>query len=355
MVIAIAHSENGQERTVDIEKNDLIAEIKFRIINHCFPLLNGQMITLSYRGQEMDDDKLMGKYGLRYVAGERIYVQVSPRQPYAGINYGNLARMLIEEGKKPKSFDEWKGKWDKGDEYLSYPPVDVNNKWSSIPPSKSTELASPSAKPHRTDHDERADAFRRARGHSYSNSPRPNVVELPVRTFQSCYVCQVFGSRFEILHKMEGKWVGESTSLNSQWKAKHEGENVSSSCITFNDADGHWIERQQVTNPSGISQSQKYCYVPRSHGICEVEVEESRSSPVHMALQEVGSNVILITTISLITGQPVTTETITLSADFQQRVRTVQRFDNNGRIIAVCIYSEQRYIDAETGALEKRS
>ena len=39
--------------------------------------------------------------------------------------------------------DDWEGKWEKGDEYLSYPPVDVNNIWSSIEPSKSRELIDP--------------------------------------------------------------------------------------------------------------------------------------------------------------------------------------------------------------------
>ena len=87
----------------------------------------------------------------------RFVVSISPSQPFSPVNYARIAESLIQEGTKARkkhtnyAADEWRGEWTRGDEYKEYPPVIVDNPFSSIPPSSSRELMpSPEARARRT-------------------------------------------------------------------------------------------------------------------------------------------------------------------------------------------------------------
>jgi len=402
--VITVENEDGSEGTIEVVQNDLVAEVKARILAHCFPLLQGRMVTLKYRGREMVDEKSVGDYGVRILNGSRFTVAVSANQPYSRVDYGKIARALIAEGHKKNaaSFyrpgDEWGGKWTKGDEYKTYPVVDVDNIWSVVPPSKSTELAfsrspggsktydhgAPSISglyceiPERirkkrveraqnktssereVEQMEREKQFRRARQQSMGSSSDdgfPTSLPAPSpsasRSFTSVYTCIVRGARYELVHKMEGKWIGEAVFMNKDWQTQVGGPHASSSRVGFSSSKGCWSEEQQITGESGISRSQKFYYIPQGDGVLCVETDATEfMKDVTILLKEEGPNVLILTATSLATGQPVLTETITFSNGFYNRLRTVQRFDQFGSFQGVYIFKEEKYIDEDTGAIE---
>mmetsp|Transcript_11391 Transcript_11391/g.22294 ORF Transcript_11391/g.22294 Transcript_11391/m.22294 type:complete len:465 (+) Transcript_11391:159-1553(+) len=152
MVLVSVGSESGTIGQTNVQRNDLVAEVKARLLEECFPALKGKFVTLTHNGVVMDDENSIGDYGVHDLSAARFFLSVPLNQPYSSIDYSKLSQALIKEGrKKPAATyfhpgDAWEGRWTHGDEYLKYPPVDVNNRWSSVAPSTSRELA-PS--PHR--------------------------------------------------------------------------------------------------------------------------------------------------------------------------------------------------------------
>ena len=48
-------TDSGRETSLDVARNDLVAEVKAKIV-YLFPFFRGQMLSLSYKGKEMADE-----------------------------------------------------------------------------------------------------------------------------------------------------------------------------------------------------------------------------------------------------------------------------------------------------------
>jgi len=145
MVLVSVVADSGAEAAVEVARDDLVAEVKARIVQRCFPAYAGQLLTLAYHGKEMADEKSIGDYGVRNLNGSRFVVGPAMRQPYSKVDYARISRALVADGfKRPAAAfyapGEWAGQWAKGDEYKQYPPVVVDNPFSTVAPSASREL-----------------------------------------------------------------------------------------------------------------------------------------------------------------------------------------------------------------------
>jgi len=146
MINITIRDESEAEKSVTVTLNDFVAHLK-AICQGLFPHTAGKLLTLRYGGVELEDSSCIGDYALKR-KGCVLDLSVSPRQPYSKVNYLKVVSGFIREGRQrslsefysPGDETSWDGKWTKGDEYLSYPPVDVNNPWSAIAPSNSREL-----------------------------------------------------------------------------------------------------------------------------------------------------------------------------------------------------------------------
>lgn len=404
---------NGLEGSVDIKRSDLVAEVKCQILK-VFPFLKGQMLNLSYRGKELSDETTIDDCGVRLLQGMRLVVSPNSIQPFAPMDYERLSKSLIDEGLKRKVLqnkdsytDEWTGKWNKGKEFMNYPPVDVNNPFSAIPPSSSRELVfSPKINPSDSkerektngynnmttnknsvqceipdriralhaererrksipEQEERERNFRRARQKSMGSDFDADTsagsfsmyddesANLSLnRTYQNLYTCILpRGLRFSVFHKTEGKWVGDALYMDANNQLVKNGMHVYSSRIGYRAAQNCWSEQTLVTNSSGISKKHKFLYFPVTDGVLYAETDHPTLRKTTIKMQEIGSNIIIIHAIDTNTGVPVLSETITYSNGFHKRVRSGQRFNKVGDFQASYISTERKFIDEDSGAV----
>mmetsp|Transcript_19877 Transcript_19877/g.35333 ORF Transcript_19877/g.35333 Transcript_19877/m.35333 type:complete len:400 (-) Transcript_19877:30-1229(-) len=397
MVMIGVMTAAGNQSSVEVARDDLIAEVKARIVDTCFPVLRGQMITVTYRGMELPDEKSMADFKVHDLNHMRLMIEVNMRQPYAPINYHKVASALVKEGYKKTashlaySPEEWDGTWSKGDEYKSYPPVDVDNPFSVIPPSSSRELAqiphgSPSSmsqrsssKPVPYDLPERAvrrlsvdrnngaatpdsvadreKKFRDARQvpSQAQNKPKTHVGNdnfTAGRSISNTFFSSSRGCKYLLMHLAEGTWQGETLFSDAKFKQNTRGPHLSSSKVMFNPSLCCWTDKQLITNSDGVSTTHTLRYYAQSDGLLHVQTDEGVLQNANAQLREVGSNVMILTATSE-NGSPLLTEVITFSTDFGTRVRSGQRFAADGELLATYVCTEHKYVDNESGALEK--
>jgi hypothetical protein len=142
--LRVVLSDSGAEGYVDAARNDLVAELKAKVVD-VWPLLTGQLLSLTHRGREMADEASLGDYSVRALSDIKLLVSIAPRQPYSAVDYRRLGAQLAAEGRKRSASSfyvpgEWEGAWEGGEEYLQYPPVLSSNPFSAVPPSSSREL-----------------------------------------------------------------------------------------------------------------------------------------------------------------------------------------------------------------------
>lgn len=397
--------DQGRSFQVPIAPGDLVAELKELYIARV-PSRHGKLLGLFLRGVELQDHKAVGEYPLTR-EGHLSLVEV-PRQPFSPVDYARVVRDLQKEGYPlckvsdlPFNKDLWDGTWTRGEEWATYPPVDVSNIWSSVAPSSSRELAKKDpghltpASPRLNGGSDANGNSRRSRAASGvgGNSPRGGGDVVP-RGFQSYFTCQVNGYEFSLLHKLEGKWNGEgrvlplvdsyrgrytstttgsndgdeterktssssrvpSTDGKKSKKHKHsevssEREFVTSSKLVYDGAIGAWIEEQHVTTQEGFSTTHRMRFHPHANGELVVDTDQAAMSDCVVRLSELKGNVLVLTAVNQKTGYPVMTETLTCTPDFRTRSRTTQRFGANGELTAVYVQTERKIIDQETGAL----
>ncbi|DBA03749.1 TPA: hypothetical protein N0F65_004166 [Lagenidium giganteum] len=150
------------------------------------------------------------------------------------------------------------------------------------------------------------------------------------------------------LDSMEGRWNGELATLPPQ----EEGSEVCANDLIFRDDEGVWSQRQTRTTISGLTTTYHSWLKPVSDGILKIETDDSTLRGCDITMQEIGTNILIITATSKRTGRPLLVETIT-AMDSSRRLRTVQRFDESGAFRTVYIMNEKRVVDAVSGALEK--
>ena len=324
----------GSDHPIAAARNETVAKVKAMIAARCSSLA-AKLFALRHGAVELKDSAALGDYHLSN--GAMLEVCVATSQPYGGYDYSKAASQLENDGaKKPASAyydpDEYRGEWTKGDEYLSYPPVDVHNKWSSVAPSSSTDLTlSPKARKER------------------ANGQRASSV-LPQRILTQKYICRVRDCESTALFKMEGKWSGWcDISGGEKFEAR---QYACHSLLTFSSGTLQWTEDQNITSSEGLSNGTKYRYTPVSDGLFHVSSDSADFSNCVVRLREDASGVMIISANSTQNGCARMVETITCNEDFSQRVRVRQKFSTSGSLLMMYVFTEKKFVDSESGALE---
>jgi hypothetical protein len=195
---------------------------------------------------------------------------------------------------------------------------------------------------------------------------------------------------FRVLHRMEGRWTGDA-EVHLPGRRSVPDSRVCTVSLAFDDIAGIWNETQGLTTRDGLVSKQGMILRPVADGVCAVELVDSplpgtypdvrtrmagsRKTPstdgaahgsagVHggrsssrdsspdydMTLTEQSDHLLVLTAYSRSTGLPILVETTTLISDMA-RVRTVQRFADNGELQCMYLIREERVIDAVTGAV----
>ncbi|KAJ8523041.1 hypothetical protein ON010_g17625 [Phytophthora cinnamomi] len=97
---------------------------------------------------------------------------------------------------------------------------------------------------------------------------------------------------------MEGRWNGELTTVPEQ----EEGSQVCSNDLVFRDDEGVWSQRQSRTTMSGLTSMQHMWIKPVSDGILKIETDDPTLRGSDITMQELGTNVIIITATSKRSG-----------------------------------------------------
>ena len=127
-------------------------------------------------------------------------------------------------------------------------------------------------------------------------------------SFHSLYCCNVKGFNFSIIHKLEGKWSGDAFFLGDEMQ--NTEKHASSTKLVYNNAEECWSEKQMFTSRDGLSTGRTFKYVPHAHGSLYVENEDTElMEEAIVKLQEIGSNIIILSAINTETGQIIVTET----------------------------------------------
>ncbi|CAH0473731.1 unnamed protein product [Peronospora belbahrii] len=168
------------------------------------------------------------------------------------------------------------------------------------------------------------------------------------RAFFNQLSVRVNGCNYHVLPSMEGRWNGELATIPPQ----DEGSQVCSNDLIFRDDEGVWSQRQSRTTMSGLTSMQHMWIKPVSDGILKVETDDPTLRGSDITMQELGTNVLIITATSKRSGCPLMVETIT-GIDNSRRLRTIQRFDESGAFRSVYVMNEVRVVDAVSGAMEK--
>jgi len=188
------------------------------------------------------------------------------------------------------------------------------------------------------------------RSHKKPVPAPPAPTEAPGRVLRNLYISQVGRFQFRLIHRMEGRWNGETTVI---CPGQEPDVRVVSTELVFMAKEGRWRERQSLTDSSGLTSTQLFQYIPTGDGSLTVTSDDPYlSEAVDMRLTEHSEHVLILTAISHETAKPLIVETVTV-VDNLRRVRTVQRFDESGQFKCLYLVKESRVIDAVSGAVEE--
>ena len=323
---------DGADHPVAAARNELVGKVKAMIAGRFGSVLSGKMFSLLHGAVELKDTSALGDYHLEN--GSVLDVIITTPQPYSVTDYSKMAAKLEADGiKKPASTyynpGEWKGEWTKGDEYLSYPPVDVNNKWSAVAPSTSTDLTlSP-------------------KGGRKENGAKPQSMG-PGRLLSQKYVCNVRGAQFHAFHMMEGAWSGRLDAFGTSSPTAVR-EHACHSNMSFSPSSMTWVEEQTITTSDGLSSKMKFRYAPVDDGVLRAECDASDLAECVLRVREDTTGIITITAVR--NGAIAMVETITVNEDCSKRVRLRQMYSKGG-LVLVYVFHEAKFVDENTGQLE---
>ena len=181
--------------------------------------------------------------------------------------------------------------------------------------------------------------------------------EFPNRVFKSMFVSMVGGFIFEVMHRLEGKWSGESVvpSEVTAFAASDSQELASPSPITscelrFNPR-GYWVEARNSVDRTGLVTVRTIWYKPIGNGKLRVEMSDGMYAECKVETVEVSPYLLMTTAVDMRTGKPLLVETVTIT-DNMSHVRTIQDFSAMGTIMDVFVINERRVVDASTSELE---
>lgn len=348
MLITLKNSVSGQELELELHKNDLVISLK-SFLQKKDKSTASKLIKLSINETELDDKKYIGNYKDIKDSAVIIY-HVPLTQPYSKVNYAFIKAKMEETVKKkpleaffdPREFNnDWIKEWNKGNEYLNYPPINYKSSETdirSIPGGYEVESS------------------KQAEFYENFEKYMKNMLKRG-RHFSSDYFCKVKGFKYNVLHKLEGKWSGTAIQYSSQTSSSNSSSpnpssqkmNSCSSKLIFDDEKKIWSEIQTYTEKSGLSSSTIFQYFPCGDHCLEAFCDDKRlMERVQLTLKEDEDNLILIGR-SRENHMIVLIENIIINGE--KRTRTITRFNNDGKYIGVVICSEQKVIDEETGAI----
>ena len=189
-------------------------------------------------------------------------------------------------------------------------------------------------------------------------NPLYNSGEFPNRVFKSMFVSVVGGFIFEVMHRLEGKWSGESvvpSEVTPTWTPSDPQEVAAPSPITscelrFNPR-GYWVEARNSVDRTGLVTVRTIRYKPIGNGKLRVEMSDGMYAECKVETVEVSPYLLMTTAVDIRTGKPLLVETVTIT-DNVSHVRTIQDFSAMGTVMDVFVINERRVVDASTTELE---
>ena len=182
--------------------------------------------------------------------------------------------------------------------------------------------------------------------------------QFPNRVFKSMFVSVVGGFIFEVMHRLEGKWSGESvvpsdvlvSSSPSDPQELISPSPVTSCELRFSPR-GYWIEARNSVDRTGLVTVRTIRYKPIGNGKLRVEMSDGMYAECKVETVEVSPYLLMTTAVDMRTGKPLLVETVTIT-DNVSHVRTIQDFSAMGTIMDVFVINERRVVDATTSELE---
>lgn len=345
--------QSGTQRyEVPVRPSSFVAELKANYLASCTFPGSPNAINLEYRGVRLDDYAKLRDY--RIQAGEVIVHLPSSGAPSSTVDYIALARDL-----RKRERDARGGAGESVD-------FDRRDIWASM-----TSASGMQRERLRRQRGYRAGAKRgestslvpygprgiMQRGGGSSSTRRGSSKFTGNgsgfgRTYRNMTVSQVGRYQFKTLHRMEGRWNGEAELVEgsrSSGAAEPQRMRVVAVQLYFDDEYQRWQEEQTFTMQDGVASTQSFSLFPVADGLLSV-YSDSFPDDVDVELKEDSENVLILTAISRVTKRPMNVETITLVDDFR-RVRTVQRFTEDGEFDSLYIIRENRVVDSMNGAL----
>ena len=174
----------------------------------------------------------------------------------------------------------------------------------------------------------------------------PNHREYPDRVFKSMFVSVVGGFIFEVMHRMEGKWSGNSVVASDDPTLNPP---VTTCDLRF-DSHGYWIENRSSVDETGLVATRSIRYTPLGNGKLRVDMSDGMYQECKIEMVEASPYLLITTAVDSRTGKPLLVETVTIM-DSSSRVRTIQDFSASGRMTDVFVMNETRIIDPSASAL----
>ncbi|CAI5731985.1 unnamed protein product [Hyaloperonospora brassicae] len=295
-----------------------IAGVKAAYLEHGENVGHPNFISLLHKGKELSDEKTLAELGI--TDGDVLVHMEVAHQPFHPLNY----KVLAESIKNRRKHEE-----------VNMQLLKEDNIWAAHSDGTVHRLGM-----------EKSIISRSLNSSLPSHFAKQNVGA--GRAFFNQLSVRVNGCSFHVLPSMEGRWNGELATIPPQ----EEGSQVCSNELAFRDDEGVWSQRQSRTTMSGLTSMQHMWIKPVSDGILKIETDDPTLRGSDITMQELGTNVIIITAISKRSGRPMMVETIT-GIDSSRRLRTIQRFDESGAFRSVYVMNEVRVVDAVSGAMEK--
>ena len=181
--------------------------------------------------------------------------------------------------------------------------------------------------------------------------------QFPNRVFKSMFVSVVGGFIFEVMHRLEGRWSGESvvpsdvlvSSSPSDPQELISPSPVTSCELRFSPR-GYWIEARNSVDRTGLVTVRTIRYKPIGNGKLRVEMSDGMYAECKVETVEVSPYLLMTTAVDMRTGKPLLVETVTIT-DNVSHVRTIQDFSAMGTIMDVFVINERRVVDATTSEL----
>ena len=305
-------------------------------------------ISLLFHGRELVDHKTLAFY--RVADGDLLTHTLNGRvgRSHSNIDYGQIADQL--EGPVALDLDggesSYDTAWHAGETWKSFPPVSYHNIWDTQSPAKGHEVTlSPKAN----------------RRPAKQRSPKLGDVQ-GGRKLKAGYHCSVQGCLFRIIHRMEGHWTGEMAELVTS--RQHPGPLIANYDLTYNGGTRSWAEDRKLISQSTMAKRTQTTIMPVSGGTL-VSIRRSTRGGEDQSMEEeitryeeVGENILIVTTRDNTTGLVKKVETITLldtAASMRTRISQIyEPTSSDGsatQLVSMIASTERRVVTEATGSL----